>query len=301
MGAGSIGASVVVVGSANVDQVLRVARIPGPGETVLSHGLTIARGGKGQNQAVAAARAGADVSFVAALGDDGFGALTRDGLIADGVHTAAVRTAALPTGTALIAVDDEGENTIIVEAGANALLSLEQDDRATITSARVLLLQLEIADQTVLDAAQTAHDAGVLVVLNAAPMRELPDALLAAVDVLIVNEHEAALLAAARPRHKLTDLVPVVVVTLGGAGAVLSRRGEAESRVAAPSVTVVDTTGAGDTFCGAFGAALAVGAELGAAVRFAVAAGSLAVETAGAVPSIPFRAAIDARLGGPAF
>jgi ribokinase len=295
-----MGASVVVVGSANVDQVLRVSRIPGPGETVLSHGLTMARGGKGQNQAVAAARAGADVSFIAALGDDGFGTLTRDGLAADGVDTAAVRTAALPTGTALIAVDDSGENTIIVEAGANALLVLDDNDRAMITAASAVLLQLEIAEPTVLDAAQTAHGAGALVVLNAAPMRDLPDTLLAAVDVLIVNEHEAALLAAAHPERELADLVPVVVVTLGGAGAVLSRRGEPDVRVAAPSVTVVDTTGAGDTFCGAFGAALAAGSEMDAAVRFAVAAGSLAVESAGAVPSIPFRAAIEARLGGAA-
>lgn len=294
-----MGAGVVVVGSANVDQVLRVSRIPGPGETVLSSGLTTARGGKGQNQAVAAARAGADVTFLAALGADSFGALIREGLGADGVDTRAVRTAALPTGTALIAVDDRGENAIIVEAGANAALILDDTDRAIIASAAVVLVQLEIAQQTVLDAAQTAHRAGATVVLNAAPMRELPDDLLAALDVLIVNEHEAAQVHSARPSRALTELVPTVVVTLGGAGAVLSQRGKPDFRVAAPRVTVVDTTGAGDTFCGAFGAALVAGAGLGEAVRFAVAAGSLAVETAGAVPSIPFRAAIDARLEEP--
>ena len=195
-------AAVIVVGSANVDQVFRVARIPAPGETVLSTGLTTARGGKGQNQAVAAARAGASTAFVVALGVDGFGDLTRAGLVDDGIDTALVRAVDAPTGTALIAVDDRGENTIIVEAGANAaLLDLSEADAAAIAAASVLVMQLEIPLETVVAAAGIARTAGTTVVLNAAPIRDLPDALLGLVDILVVNEHEAAELSRARGGH----------------------------------------------------------------------------------------------------
>jgi len=289
--------SVVVVGSANVDQVFRVARIPAPGETVLSNGFTIAMGGKGQNQAVAAARAGAATMFIAAVGSDAFGTSMREGLSADGIDISLLRTAEGPSGTALIAVDDAAENTIIVEPGANALLvRLTVPDIAAITSADVLVMQLEIPLQSVIEAADAASASSTRVLLNAAPIRDLPDVLLAAVDILVVNEHEAAHLEAARPGVSLRDLVPVVVVTLGADGAVLQRRDGDDIRVAAPSVTAVDATGAGDTFCGAFAAALAGGRDLEAALRFAVVAASLSVEKAGAVPSIPDRAAIDARV-----
>jgi len=288
---------VVVVGSANVDQVFRVARIPAPGETVLSHGVSTARGGKGQNQAVAAARAGAATVFIAAVGADAFGAATREGLAADGIDATLVRTTAGPSGTAVIAVDDSGENTIIVEPGANALLSaLTAADQAAIAGAAVLVMQLEIPLDTVLDAAYAAAASATRVLLNAAPIRDLPDALLAALDILVVNEHEAAHLQASRPGVPLHALVPVVVVTLGADGALLQRRGGADVRVAAPSVTAVDATGAGDTFCGAFAAAIADGRDLEQALRFAVVAASLSVERAGAVPSIPLRGAIDSRL-----
>ncbi len=286
---------VVVVGSANVDQVLSVPRIPAPGETVLSHGLTTARGGKGQNQAVGAARAGASTAFIAALGTDGFGELTRAGLLDDGIDVAGVRSIDAPTGTALIAVDPQGENTIIVEAGANALLALTPDDVAVIGAATVLALQLEIPLETVAAAVAAIGDSGT-VVLNAAPIRDLPDDLLTALDVLIVNEHEAAHLAAARPGVDLTTLVPAVIVTLGAEGAVLYSRGGDDVRVPAPQVVPVDATGAGDTFCGAFCAALAEGRSLADALGFAVVAASLSVERPGAVPSIPTRAEIDARI-----
>jgi ribokinase len=287
--------SVIVVGSANVDQVFRVERIPAPGETVLSTGFSTARGGKGQNQAVAAARAGAPTAFIAALGDDAFGSETRAGLIDDGVDVAGVRSLDAPTGTALIAVDSVGENTIIVEAGANRLLvDLQSADAAAIAASSVLAMQLEIPLETVVAAARIARAGGTTVMLNAAPIRDLPAELLSSLDILVVNEHEASHLAGERDWRELTEQVPVVVVTLGSEGALLLRRGLDEVRVAAPSVHAVDATGAGDTFCGAFAAGLAERMELEHALRFAVIAASLSVQSYGAVPSIPLRAQIDA-------
>ncbi len=290
-------ASVVVVGSANVDQVFSVDRIPAPGETVLSTGFTSARGGKGQNQAVAAARAGAHTTFIAAIGTDGFGDLTSEGLVDDGIDVARVRRVPAPTGTALIAVDPSGENTIIVEAGANReLASLDAADRAVIESADVLVMQLEIPLATVIESATVGHNSGTTVILNAAPVADLPAELLSRLDVLVVNEHEAAHLSAAAGVGELTDLVPTVVTTLGAEGAVLHRRGQPEFRLPAPRVTAVDATGAGDTFCGALGAALAEGQSLDAALGFAVTAASLSVQGHGAVPSIPRRADIESVL-----
>ncbi|MCA0215760.1 MAG: ribokinase [Actinobacteria bacterium] len=287
--------SVIVVGSANVDQVFRVERIPSPGETVLSTGFSTARGGKGQNQAVAAARAGAPTAFIAALGDDAFGSDTRAGLIDDGVDVTGVRSLDAATGTALIAVDSAGENTIIVEAGANRLLvDLQSADAAAIAASSVLAMQLEIPLETVIAAARIARAGDTTVMLNAAPIRDLPDELLSSLDILVVNEHEASHLAGERDWRELTEQVPVVVVTLGSEGALLLRRGLDEVRVAAPSVHAVDATGAGDTFCGVFAAGLAEGMELEQALRFAVTAASLSVQSYGAVPSIPLRAQIDA-------
>ena len=287
--------SVIVVGSANVDQVFRVERIPSPGETVLSTGFSTARGGKGQNQAVAAARAGAPTAFIAALGDDAFGSDTRAGLIDDGVDVTGVRSLDAATGTALIAVDSVGENTIIVEAGANRLLvDLQSADAAAIAASSVLAMQLEIPLETVIAAARIARAADTTVMLNAAPIRDLPAELLSSLDILVVNEHEASHLAGERDWRELTEQVPVVVVTLGSEGALLLRRGSDEVRLAAPSVHAVDATGAGDTFCGAFAAGLAEDMELEQALRFAVTAASLSVQSYGAVPSIPLRAEIDA-------
>ena len=287
--------SVIVVGSANVDQVFRVERIPSPGETVLSTGFSTARGGKGQNQAVAAARAGAPTAFIAAHGDDAFGSDTRAGLIDDGVDVTGVRSLDAATGTALIAVDSVGENTIIVEAGANRLLvDLQSADAAAIAASSVLAMQLEIPLETVIAAARIARAADTTVMLNAAPIRDLPAELLSSLDILVVNEHEASHLAGERDWRELTEQVPVVVVTLGSEGALLLRRGSDEVRVAAPSVHAVDATGAGDTFCGAFAAGLAEDMELEQALRFAVTAASLSVQSYGAVPSIPLRAQIDA-------
>ena len=286
---------VIVVGSANVDQVFSVERIPQPGETV-STGLAVVRGGEGQNQAVAAARAGAATTFIAARGTDSFGDLTEAGLREDGIDVSHLRTVDGPTGTALIAVDRSGENSIIVESGANAhLVDLSDDDKTAIADSSVLLLQLEIPLDTVITAT-VAASSSTISILNAAPIRDLPDELLNNLDILVINEHEAAHLLAARP-GSITDLVPTVVQTLGAAGAVLYRRGEPDVSVPAPVVEAVDATGAGDTFCGAFAASLAEGRDAVSALRFAVTAGSLSVQAHGAVPSIPLRAAIDAALG----
>jgi ribokinase len=294
---------VVVVGSANVDQAFRVVTIPVPGETVMSTGAATARGGKGQNQAVAAARAGASTTFICAVGDDEFGRLTRDGLSRDGVDTALVRTVDARTGTALIAVDDSGENTIIVDAGANAaLIGLTEADMTALCAADVLVIQLEIPLETVSAAARIARAGNTTVILNAAPIQDLPAGLLADVDILVVNEHEAAHLArdAAGDRDGSTDkasaLAPVVIVTQGARGAVLHESGSHQIQVAAPWVEAVDATGAGDTFCGALAASLAEGMTVHTAVRFAVVAASLSVQRAGAVPSIPQRATIDEAL-----
>ncbi|MGV8911831.1 MAG: ribokinase [Rhodoglobus sp.] len=295
---------IVVVGSANIDQVFRVERIPSPGETVLSHGLSTALGGKGQNQAVAAARAGVQTTFVGAVGDDSFGEMVRVGLSADSIDVAQLRTSREPTGTALIAVDGTGENTIIVEPGANsAVTALTREDAAAIGGASALVMQLEIPLDTVVEAARIARAAGTQVILNAAPIQALPQGLLDNLDVLIVNEHEAADLARDNDLdaeldglgERLLALVPTVIVTLGSQGASLHRVGVDEILVPAHRVTAVDATGAGDTFCGAFAAGVVEGMVLEDALRFAVAAASISVESHGAVPSIPLRVAIETR------
>jgi ribokinase len=295
---------IVVVGSANIDQVLRVERIPLPGETVLSHGLSTALGGKGQNQAVAAARAGVATTFIGAVGADSFGEMVRAGLIGEKIEVSQLRTSDKPTGTALIAVDGTGENTIIVEPGANSdMTTLTSADSAAISTASALVMQLEIPLDTVIEAARIARAVGTRVILNAAPMQALPPALLDTLDVLIVNEHEAAELARDNGLafeleglgERLLTLVPTVIVTLGAQGASLHRLGSDELLVPAHRVTAVDATGAGDTFCGAFAAGIVQGMMADDALRFAGAAASISVQRHGAVPSIPMRDAIDAR------
>jgi len=296
---------IVVVGSANIDQVFRVDRIPSPGETVLSRGLNTALGGKGQNQAVAAARAGVSTAFVGAVGDDSFGEMVRSGLATDSIDVSRLKTTDKPTGTALIAVDDTGENTIIVEAGANTdVANLTADDSAVISAASALVMQLEIPLGTVIEAARIARAVGTKVILNAAPIQALPQELLDNLDILIVNEHEAAELASDNELspelegigERLLALVSTVIVTLGSKGAALHRVGADPVIVPAHRVTAVDATGAGDTFCGAFAAGVVEGMMLDDALRFAGAAASISVENHGAVPSIPHREAIETRL-----
>lgn len=288
-------ADVVVVGSANVDLVLTVPRIPRPGETLLASGLTRGPGGKGANQAVASARAGASTAFVASLGADDGGALLRAALGDSGVDLSIVSTSGSPTGTAIITVAADGENAIVVAPSANAELKLSAEALDAVGKAKIVLSQLEIPFATV----QAAAEASTYFILNAAPAAELSDELLAHVDLLVVNESEAE--AVAGPEYSaLLDRVPAAVVTLGADGAVVFSRDAAEIRIPGVSVEVVDTTAAGDTFCGVLAATLAAQSttarDLTNAVRRANVAASLSVQTAGAIPSVPHGETIDARL-----
>jgi len=288
---------VVVVGSANVDLVVPVPRHPGGGETVLGGTLTRHPGGKGANQAVAAARAGgADTTFLGALGEDESADLLRASLEGAGVRTDLLARVAEPTGTALITVSPDGENAIVVAPGANSLVTVGPEQAERLAAADVVLAQLEIPVEAVA-AAAAARRPGALLVLNAAPSRDLPADLWPAVDVLVVNEHEAADLAgeAAEPAalaRLLLERVPAVVVTLGGAGSLVAERGGEPVAVPAFPVEPVDTTGAGDTFCGVLAASLAQGAPLVDAARLAAAAGALATTAPGAQESVPTAAAV---------
>ena len=296
------GTDVVVLGSANVDLVLGVTELPRPGETALAQRSARACGGKGANQAIAAARAGARTSFLGAVGDDADGAVLRAGLCEAGVDLSALRTVDAPTGVAVVLVDARGENSIVVVPGANAdTSSLGAAELALVRSARVLLGQLETPPARFAQAARAARAHGVRVLLNAAPGdRALTDELWPLLDVLIVNEHEAAALArraADAAADELLARVPCLVVTLGPRGALIATRDRGRVRVPAPEpARVVDTTGAGDAFCGVLAASLAEGEELAGAVARANAAGSLAVEHAGAAPTMPSAEAIAARL-----
>jgi ribokinase len=294
---------VAVVGSANLDLVYSVDRIPTPGETVLATGQSRHPGGKGLNQAVAAARAGAGTVFVGALGDDDAGAGLRSTMAAAGIDAGLVRTVHEPTGTALITVQADGDNTIVVAAGANGTVDrLDPAERQIVAAAAVLVAQLEVPVPAVAGAAAAARESQTTVVLNASPAQPLDDDLLRLVDVLVVNEHEALVLTGRDdPRAAaaaLLDLVPAVVVTLGPRGAsVLTREGGATT-LPAPEVAVVDTTGAGDTFTGVLAAGLAAGGSILDAAARAVVAASLSTQIHGAVPSIPTAADVDRLVGG---
>lgn len=287
---------IAVVGSANMDLVATAPVLPTPGKTVLGHEFTIVPGGKGANQAVAAARAGADCTLVAAVGGDSFGADLRRGLRAGGVRDGLVRTVPGRSGVALIVVDPAGENQIVVAPGANAALTgLLPADRDAIAAADVLLLQLEVPLETVAAAAAAARRAGTRVLLNGAPARPLPDDLLSSVDLLLVNEGEAGTLSGAvdRPVAALLERVPAVVTTLGARGAAYADRGGVRHTAPAPVVTAVDTTAAGDAFTGAFAVAWAEHRPVPDALRWACAAGAVCAGTLGAAGALPTREQID--------
>jgi ribokinase len=298
-------ARVAVVGSLNMDLVARSPRIPQPGETIIGGDYKNVPGGKGANQAVAAARLGARVSMVGRIGRDAFGDQILGDLAADGVDTSFVlQEEGMPTGVALIVVDDAGQNSIVVASGANMRLSPADVDAATtaIADADALLLQLESPLETVIRAAEVARDHGVTVTLNPAPARVLPVQLLAAVDVLIPNESETALLtgmpvdsqgqAEAAAAALLQLGVGAVVLTLGSRGALLAQQGNRQL-VPAFQVQPVDTTAAGDAFVAALAVALAEDLGIADAVRWANAAGALATTVLGAQPSLPSRAAVE--------
>jgi ribokinase len=288
---------VVVVGSANMDLVATAPALPRPGETVLGNDFAMVPGGKGANQAIAASRAGASCSFLGAIGSDSFGVTLKARLAASGVDSAHARVVYGSSGVALVVVNAEGENTIVVTPGANgAFTALTEAELATIQGADVLVCQLEIPVETVTQAAVAAHAAGVRVLLNAAPARDLPDELLAAVDLLVVNEGEAqAILGSGRDDPAaLLSVVPRAVVTLGDEGAwYVSRDGEG-TRVPAFKVDTVDSTAAGDAFTGALAVAWGEGRDLVDAVRWACAAGAVCARRLGASVSLPTRDEIDA-------
>ncbi|MEU8888203.1 ribokinase [Streptomyces sp. NPDC048442] len=293
--------SIVVLGSTNMDLVAYVAKAPAGGETVTGREFRTVPGGKGANQAVAAVRAGGEVTMIGAVGNDDFGTRIRSALEHSGIDTDSLRTAEGPSGTAHIVVDDNGGNSIVVIPGANGLVTeLAPGDEAVITSAYALLLQLELPLSAVTAAAQAARRHGVRTILTPAPAAAMPPGLLAATDLLVPNEHEAAALTGLHDpllaARALLDDVPEVVVTLGAAGSAYVSRGAPDPVFvpAVPAEPVLDTTGAGDTFVGALAVALGEGKPMPEAMRWASAAAALSVQRHGASTSMPYRQEIDA-------
>jgi ribokinase len=285
---------VVVVGSANLDLVARTSRLPKPGETVSGSHFFEACGGKGVNQAIASARAGARTAFVGALGGDHAGETLLAALIKDGVDVSAVQRVSAPTGRALIGVSDDGENSIIVVPGANHAISIDDIEKYKnlISSAKVLLCQLEVPLSVVQHAFELAG-ASTKRILNPAPAQTLPHSLLGVVDIVTPNEHEVELLGGV---SKLQSLgVKTVIVTQGEKGATVVD--ETGTRQVDPfKVMPVDTTGAGDAFCGMLAARLALGESMADSLRAAVIGGALATQTEGAVPSLPLWNMVKAKL-----
>ncbi|WP_406009526.1 ribokinase [Streptomyces sp. NBC_00637] len=291
---------ILVLGSTNMDLVAYVEKPPQRGETVTGREFRTIPGGKGANQAVAAARAGATVSMIGAVGNDAFGTRLRSTLEHSGVNTDHLRTVEGPSGTAHIVVDDEGGNAIVVVPGANGTVDhLVPGDEVLVSSADALLLQLEVPLAAVVAGARAARAHGVRTVLTPAPAQPLPPELLTVTDLLVPNEHEAATLTGRTdPREAATallDSVPEVVITLGASGSLYATRGAQPVTVPAPRVTAVDSTGAGDTFVGALAVALGEGRPVREALAWASAAAALSVQRPGASASMPYRSEIDAQ------
>ncbi|CAN7684802.1 ribokinase [Bosea sp. LjRoot237] len=297
---------IIVFGSLNVDLVTPVERLPGAGETVLGPGYALHPGGKGANQALAARRAGAEVTLVGAVGRDGFAEIALGLLAEDGVDLSHVARTEAPTGAAFIAVDADGANQIVVAAGANALAKADAVEELKLGEGDLLLLQREVPESECLLAAQAIRAGGGRVILNLAPAGEPAPELLALTDILIANEHEALILASSLGWGE-TDPDAIAqrvdgergiacIVTLGAAGAV-GWHGGVQRRLEAPAVEAVDTVAAGDSFVGAFAAALQAGFGFSGALQRGLAAGSLACTVAGAQPSVPRREAIEALVG----
>jgi len=295
-------ADILVIGSLNADLVVRTRRFPEPGETIQGEDLAIIPGGKGANQAVAAARQGADVDMVGRVGDDSFGPLLLQNLGENHVGTTRVQQDSGATGTAIIVVESAGQNSIVLSPGANGKVASSDVDALDFEVVKVLLLQFEIPLETVHYAARLAHAHGTRVLLNPAPAQPIPDTLMANVDILIPNESELAALSGMPVSDRATALAaakslldkgpPVVIVTLGADGALLVDRERATHLPGYP-VEVVDTTAAGDAFIGGLAAALLRGMPLDQAVRYGNAAGALATTRFGAQPSLPTIAEVE--------
>ncbi|MBY8297709.1 ribokinase [Vibrio fluvialis] len=298
----------VVLGSVNADHVLQVPSFPRPGETLHGRNYQVIPGGKGANQAVAAARLKADIGFIACVGDDSFGINIRESFKLDGMNISGVKMQPnCPTGIAMIQVSDSGENSICISAEANARLTAEaiEPDLAHIREAKYLLMQLETPIDGIVKAAQVAKEARTNVILNPAPARELPDELLSCVDVITPNETEAEVLTgitvtddesaqlAADALHRKG--IEIVMITLGAKGVWLSQNGRG-ALIPGFRVQATDTTAAGDTFNGALVTGLLEEMPLESAIKFAHAAAAISVTRFGAQTSIPNRAEVDAFL-----
>jgi ribokinase len=299
-------ANVVVIGSLNMDLVTRAPRLPAGGETLIGHSFATVSGGKGANQAVAAARLGAQVAMVGCVGNDDYGVQLRDALLAEQIDCQAVSTVEDSSGVALIVVDDNSQNAIVIVAGANGAMTAAVIDRfdAVLKGADVIICQLEIPDATVGHALKRARALGKIVILNPAPAsRPLPADWFAAIDYLIPNESEASALSGL-PVDSLetaevaaSQLIAMgagkVIITLGAQGSLFAN-GKGFEHFPAPKVKAVDTTAAGDTFVGGFAAALANGKSEAEAIRYGQIAAALSVTRAGAQPSIPTRSDVQA-------
>jgi ribokinase len=293
---------IVVLGSANMDLVVRQPRLPHPGETMFGSSFDTVPGGKGLNQAVAAARAGGDVAFLGAIGRDAFGDAIRDTLHRDGIDTHALTEVPdAATGTAHISVLDGGENAIVVVSGANAALThLDEESKRRIEDSRYVVAQFERPLELIGEAFVLARGLGIQNVLTPAPVQPVDPALLQLVDILIPNAQEACELAGvadeAEAATKLSQTVGLVVMTRGSRGALVARDGQVVREVAPRKVEAVDTTAAGDTFAGVLVAFLAEGAALEDALDAATVAASISVTRPGATTSMPTRAEIDHEL-----
>lgn len=290
---------IIVLGSSNTDMIVKVPRIPAPGETILGGKFVQAAGGKGANQAVAAARSGGNVTFIANTGDDNFGKETIKGFKKEGINTEYIfMDTETPSGVALIFVDEDGENSIAVASGANGTLSPSKirEIESVISDGDILLTQLETPLETVEEAIKIANKSGVKVILNPAPAQSLSDALLKQIDILTPNQSEAELLTGIKVEDEesakkaalslLSSGVTTVILTLGSDGA-FAMNCDIQKTIPTFKVKTEDTTAAGDTFNGALAFGLAEGKTIQESIQWAHAAAAISVTRMGAQPSIP--------------
>lgn len=302
--------TIAVLGSANMDLVVRQPRLPKPGETMFGTDFSTVPGGKGLNQAVAAARIGGTVEFLGAVGHDSYGTQLRELLTNEGLGISGLATASAPTGTAHISVVDSGENSIVVVSGANlSVTALTAEQRATVAASAFLVMQCELPLSVLVEAIAVAKDAGVFTVLTPAPVMPLPDGFLSSVDLVVPNQIEAVELTGEADPVRAAEVLSAnktwAIVTLGSEGSVVAHDGTVLGLAPARPVTAVDTTAAGDTFVGALVARLATldtgtpirEADMIEAVRWATVASSIAVTRAGATTSMPTLDEVQAILG----